>query len=228
MSQFTPPSYADPTAGAVTEPPKTSATAVWSLICSLVFCCPVTTVIGVLLGLVAMVSIGGNPARKGKGLAITGILLGVIFTAGQLIAYPAAYKFFYQFYEVVMKGPNDALIAGFNGDTAVFKASFYGAGATASDEEAVAFIAELRERYGEFQMSRFDEQGGSPPQAAPGQANVPFPYILDFDNATVNTETEIIFADPAAGGGFINKLGYIKVFDADRGDLTYPAPSDDP
>ena len=56
---------------------KISGLAIGSLVCSLICCVPVTTIPGILLGIWAMVSIGNNPARKGKGLAVAGIMLGV-------------------------------------------------------------------------------------------------------------------------------------------------------
>ena len=67
---------------------KTSGIAIASLVCSLICCIPVTTILGILLGVGAMVSIGSNPEKKGKGLAITGIILGAVFTALQAWAYP--------------------------------------------------------------------------------------------------------------------------------------------
>ncbi|MCZ6734597.1 MAG: hypothetical protein O7C65_02270, partial [Planctomycetota bacterium] len=130
------------------------------------------------------------------------------------------------FIEVVETGPRDALTAGFAADLAGFKDAFYGAGANATDAEVQAFIDELRNRYGEFTGSRLDQQGGSA-QPAFGQPNVPFPYVLEFEDVEVRTEVEVVFADPASGPGFINKLGYIKVFDDDAGDLTYPPPPAD-
>ena len=65
------------------EPSRTSGLAISSLVCSLIFCCPLTTIIGPILGLIAFVSIGSKPNLRGKGLALTGIILGVLMTTLQ-------------------------------------------------------------------------------------------------------------------------------------------------
>ncbi len=202
------------------ESGKTSGLAISSLIFSIICCLPFTTIPGILLGAVALLSIGKNPALRGRGLAITGIVLGVIFTIGQGLIYPAAWGLVKAWYEVVATGPRDALTAGFADDTAGFRAEFYGSGANATDAEVQAFIDELRARYGAFTDCNLNEQGGGP-QPAFGQTSAPFPYVLKFDNARVDAQAEIVFTDPQRGG-LILKIGSITVFDADVGDLTFP------
>ncbi len=199
---------------------KTSGLAIGSLVCSLICCVPVTTIPGILLGIAAMVSIGNNPARKGKGLAMAGILLGVIFTAGQAYVYPKVIDFVGETFELVMNGPSDALVAGFANDPVAFKSNFYGTGAQATDAEAQAFIDTLRSRYGEFKACRFDEQG--PTSKAFGQSSTVFPYFLTFDNATLDAAVQIIWVDERTND-MVYKFGWITVKDADLGDLRYPA-----
>lgn len=199
---------------------KTSGLAIASLVCSLICCVPITTIPGILLGIGALVSIGGDVAKKGKGLAIVGILLGLVFTSLQAVVYPKLYSVVADFIEVVETGPRDALTAGFVGDLAGFKDAFYGAGANATDAEAQAFIDELRDRYGEFTGSRLDQRGGAA-QPAYGQPSAPFPYLLSFDRDTVAAEAEIIFFDEGTGR-MVMKPASLTVFDPDLGDLTYP------
>ena len=198
---------------------KTSRLAIASLVCSLICCVPVTTIPGILLGIGAMVSIGNNPAKKGKGLAVAGVLLGVVFTAGHAYVYPKLFSFLGDVMEIVMGGPNDALTAGFANDPAAFKMQFYGTGAQATDAEAQAFIDMLRSRYGEFQSCSFNEQTQAQPSF--GQPSTVFPYILTFDNATVDAEAEVIWVDERTGDMII-KLGWVIVTDPDLGDLRYP------
>ncbi|MHC4217033.1 MAG: DUF4190 domain-containing protein [Planctomycetota bacterium] len=207
-------------------PQKTSGLAIASLVCSLICCIPVTTIPAILLGIGAMISIGGDPAKKGRGMAITGIVLGVIFSVGQALIYPPVIGYVKTTMQLVWGGPDTALAVGFSGDITAFKDQFYGAGATADDADAQAFIDALRGRYGEYMSSYFDEtnQSSQPPF---GQPYMAFPYVVEFANGQVNAEAEIIFSD-AQKGGFINKLGYITVFDPDLGDLTFPAPIADP
>ncbi len=225
MTQFPTPAqqgYYDPTLSPT--PAKTSGLAITSLVMSLLGIIPclgvITAPIGVLLGIIGAVTIG--PPKKGKGMAITAVILGVVFTGAQVVVLKKGYDFIYGFIELVMKGPNDALVKGFSGDIAGFKDSFHGAGATASDAEAKAFIEQLRTRYGSFTSAAFDEKSGQKPNAQPGQPAVPFPYTLTFANKTVKAEVEVVFADQASGG-MVKKLGYIKVFDPTDGDLTYPS-----
>jgi hypothetical protein len=221
--------FQDPYGDAAQGPAKTSGLAIGALVCSLIFFCPVTTVLGPILGLIALATIGTNPARKGKGLAVVAILLGVLLTVGWIYGGYKIYGVGKLFYETVETGPRDALTAGFAGDFDGFKNAFYGPGAQASDAEAQAFIDELRGRYGEFVGSRMDESRmqGRSTQPQPGEAQMPFPYLLEFTNETVEAEVEIVFADPQAqpqtiGEAFINKLGYIEVLDEERGTLRYP------
>lgn len=223
MSQFENP-YSDVS---MMEEPKTSGLAIASLVLSLIGIIPclglLTAPIGVLLGIIGIATISG-PAKKGKGLATAGVLIGVILFSGQLYLGKLGFDFVNNFFQVVETGPRDALTDGFGGDFAAFKASFHGDGSTTSDEEVRVFLDTLRERYGEYQSSQMDQTGNSPMKPVPGQASLPIPYIVTFSNGDVDVEAEIIFADPSGTTpGFINKLGYILFFDSDLGDLRYPS-----
>jgi hypothetical protein len=62
-------------------PEKTNMLAVWSMICGIVgvFCCQI--IIGplaLILGIVGLSQIKKNPHEKGSGMAITGIILGIL------------------------------------------------------------------------------------------------------------------------------------------------------
>lgn len=198
------------------QPPKTSRLAVTSLIFSLILCCPLTTILGPLLGLVSVIRIGGNPALKGRGIAVAAILLGAIFTGGQFWGGRWIYE---TIFVPMFVGPSDALATGFDGDIAGFKDHFYGPGASASDAEAVAFIAELERRYGRFVSCELDQQGQPESQGSVMQ----FDYRIVFADQTVDCETEIVYADERAGEWPL-KLGYVTIFDDDLGDLTFPDP----
>ncbi len=202
-------------------PAKTSGLAIASLVCSLICCIPfVTPIVGILLGIGAVVSIGGNPARKGKGIAIAGITLGVVVAGAHGIIIPRVVAYFQEVSALIENGPNDALTAGFAGDMAGFKDAFHGDAAAASDAEVQAFIDELRRRYGEFQSCKIDQQASTQPQF--GSPIVPFPYTLQFDSGSMKAEAEVVFSDPQQGG-FVTKLGSITVFDPNGGDLSFPA-----
>ncbi len=198
------------------QPPKTSRLAITSLISSLILCCPLTTILGPLLGLVSVIRIGGNPALKGRGIAVAAILLGATFTGGQFWSGRWIYE---TFLAPMIAGPTAALETGFDGDIAGFKDHFYGAGATASDAEAAAFIAELERRYGGFVSCMYNQQG-QPKTRGPV---MPLDYRIVFADQSADCETEIVFADKQTGA-WPGKLGYITIFDVDLGDLTFPDP----
>lgn len=198
------------------QPPKTSRLAITSLIFSLILCCPLTTILGPLLGLVSVIRIGGNPALKGRGIAVAAILLGAIFTGGQFWGGRWIYE---TIFVPMFVGPSDALATGFDGDIAGFKDHFYGPGASASDAEAVAFIAELERRYGRFVSCELDQQGQPESQGSVMQ----FDYRIVFADQTVDCETEIVYADKRTDEWLL-KLGYVTIFDDDLGDLTFPDP----
>jgi hypothetical protein len=57
---------------------KTSGLALASMITSFFFCTVVAGLVAAVLGIVALVQIGKNPSLKGKGMAITGIVVGLV------------------------------------------------------------------------------------------------------------------------------------------------------
>ena len=149
MSQFDPYAqpapYADQEGGEFAEPPRTSGLAIASLVCSLVFCCPLTTLLGPLLGAIAIAMIGGNPARKGKGVAAAGIIIGLLLSA-------AWAGMIYVGYTTVVKptmvGPLEEIKALQDGDYDTFRATMFGDLAGLSDDELRVFGEELESRYG--------------------------------------------------------------------------------
>ncbi|MHC4949260.1 MAG: DUF4190 domain-containing protein, partial [Planctomycetota bacterium] len=171
MSQFGVPDVS----AAMPAQQKTSGLAVTALVCSLIFCCPITTILGVLLGLGALVSIGSDPMKKGRGLAVTAIVIGLLATAAQAWG---GWMLWDRVYSKMFTGPGAELKAAMAGDPDGVRAGMYGAAATASDEEILAFAAELRARYGELQTVTFAPNQGQPQF---GDTEVPFNYLLEFD-----------------------------------------------
>ncbi|GJM19677.1 MAG: hypothetical protein DHS20C14_18900 [Phycisphaeraceae bacterium] len=67
------------------EPDRTSITAIFSLICSFICCLPLVPLLGAGLGVLALIGIGRSDGRVGgKGLAVCGIVLGIIVTLLQV------------------------------------------------------------------------------------------------------------------------------------------------
>jgi hypothetical protein len=217
MSQFQSP-FDEPT----TEPRKTSGLAITSLVCSLIFCVPlVTPILGIIFGIAGILSVQGNPRRKGMGLAVAGLLIGLIVGFGQLAIGYAGYKGFVAFRDA----PVEAMQAGFSGDLAGFKTHFGSAGQAVTDAEAQAFIDELRNRYGEFQRSDLDFmafQGMQPIQ--PGQTVFTLPWVLVFDNGRVVVKMTFDERDQRDDQIIFSA---IQVVDEARGDLFFPAKETD-
>jgi hypothetical protein len=218
MSQFeAPPSFGDQTHS---EPAKTSGLAVTSLVCSLIVCCPLVTIFGPLLGVIAVATIGSNPARKGKGLALAGILIGLITTGvwvGGIVVGKKA------IWDPMMEGPAVELRAAFDGDYDTFRAGMMGGANTATDEEIEAFVTELRDRYGNFVSMSFDMTGNQQSQTFATVQTMP--YIVVFENNTLNASIDYAGADPATqqfGAVFDNIVIHD---DGGQPDVSLPAPA---
>lgn len=204
------------------QPQQNSTMAVVALVCSLIFFCPITTLLGPVLGLIALATIGSNPRVKGKGLAVAAILIGAVLTVGWGVGIYKGGQWFRGYVQFAMHGPQEALNVGFDGDIQRFKGHFHGRGASVSDQQAQQFIDTLRERYGEFQSSNVPQQQQQQvQQPAPGQTSMSMPYQLQFSQGSIEAEVELIMADPNSGQ-MMKKLGYILVKDPDRGNLRYP------
>ena len=188
-----------------------------SLLCSVSMICPPAAVLGPLLGVRALVEIKSNPNRRGRRLALAGIVIGVLATGGWGVA---AWWWNVNARRPMVEGPKVELEAGFRGDLTALKRGFHGDGATAADAEAAAFIAALRERYGRFlgtAQNRGDAAGGSPID----RSRPRIPYLLQFETGPVEAEAEFIIT--AAGARrLVLKFGWIVVRDDERGDLVYP------
>ena len=193
-----------------------------SLVCSLLCCIPVTPILGIILGITGLVATRDG-AMRGRGLAITGIILGIV-----MLPASGCLDFFgymgYKAYMVMYKEVPQTVMAGSSGDFSGFRAGIHGDGELASDDEIQAFFDELEARHGTLKSCRYNEQ--APPQQPQfGAPIVPFPYVLRFDSGEVDATIEIAFSDPQQGG-FVMKMGSITVHDDDRGDLEFP-PSPD-
>jgi len=230
VTQFPQPGYYDPTSPSQpTRVRRTSGLAITALVLSLVsiiLCCaPITATLAIILGLIGVVILGPNSPKKGRGMALAAVLIGIVLLTVSILGGMWGYR---SFIKPIMVGPREALTQGFAGNFSGFKSQFHGAGATAPDVEARAFLDALRSRYGEFQNCRFDDSGGASARPQPGQPEAPFPYLLDFSNQKdVPATALMIFADQATGQ-FVMKWGSIHVHDAANGDLKYPGSAPGP
>lgn len=201
------------------QPQRTSGMAIASLVCSLIICCPLITVLGPIFGAIALATIGSPPQRRGKGLAIAGIVIGLITTVLGIVAGMQIVRVVSEYIEFVEAGPAPALQAAAASDVNGFRSYFVTPAANASDEQVQAFFAEVQSRYGTFISATMDQQT-APPQF--GSPVIVMPYILQFSDANnVSADVEIHFVDPQTQRG-TKKLGYILIRDPDQGDLRFP------
>jgi hypothetical protein len=176
----------------------------------------ITAPVGVLLGLIGLVTI--RPPKRGKVMCLVAVIIGIIATTAW------TWVGWWSYEKVVLPmeaGPREALEQGFAGDLAAFRNEFVGSGATATDAEVRGFIDELRRRYGEFQSLAPDRNTQPPMQF--GQPYIDVPYTLQFTNqAGVGAQARFVIQD-LASNTLALKWESITVIDAAEGNITYPA-----
>lgn len=155
-----------------------SGMAVTGFVMALLFCIPVLPLIGLLLGLAALGRTSTDGPVRGRPLAITAIILGLIFTAGQ--AYTTVKiievgQMVADSFMVVLTGPDDAMEGAFKGDSAQSK-DWWSAGQEPSEAQTTAFVTEATSRFGEFE-SAMPVDGDDPPF---GQASFSIPFKFTF------------------------------------------------
>ena len=211
----------------IDEPPRTSMLAVASLLSSVIFCCPLTTILAIILGIGALLSIKANPAqRTGKGLAITGIVLGTLFTIGLAVLIPYGIAMSRKADLNMRTQPPAAMQAGFAGDIAGFKKVAQSGLASATDAEIAAFLAELESRYGKFKGMTYDHNEFLQNPLSWEDMSQPmqeYPFLIEFEDATVAAKVGIthIGAEGQYLRGEINIVRY-HIIDPERGDIIFP------
>ncbi len=200
--------------------PRTSLWALASIACSVSLVCPIASLLGPLLGLRALFEIRSNPLRRGRRLALAGITIGLLGTLGWLMA---AGWWHVNVRTPMLSGPSRPLEAGLDGDVAAFKAAFHGAGVSADDAEARAFLEETRRRYGRLLGSAQSPGSGGP--ATTDRARMTISYTLRFEKGPVEAQAQFILrADDAPG--LVLRFGWLILHDDELGDLVYPASAD--
>lgn len=206
-------------AGSPAPQARTSTWAMLSLLCAIAICCPLTAVLGPLLGLRGLVEINAHPNIRGRGMAMAGISIGV---AAMLFWIGGAIWWHYNARIPMVNGPAEELRAGFAGRVDRFKAGFADDGATAPDTDGQGFLRELQLRYGAFLQSKQDPQGPSKSSMA-GPASFRIGYLLTFDRGDVKAEAEFVTFGPARiVPNPVFKWKWFRVDDPQRGELIYP------
>ena len=198
-----------------------SKLAVWSLICSLIFCCPIVTIFGPILGAIALIKMKSNP-RSGKGMAISGIIIGVITTAlsvgALLFAFTAAKKIMNQ----VTESASEVITASYAKEYDKARDSFSEQTNDVTDEALQSFANELQSRYGAFDSITVNWSAEEQLLEPEGQLT-PMPVILIFETEFVHAT---IMFEVVPGGDFVvSKFCCIQIEDAVHGNVIFPVDS---
>ena len=203
------------------KPIERSKLAVASLVCALIFCCPIVTIFGPILGVIALLKMKSKP-QLGKGLAIAGVLLGALTTALSIIAIVIAISFGIEFMNTITKSATDVILASYSQDYEAARHHMLGHPLTVSDEEISAFGSELQTRYGVFDSVVVD-WGAQDQKLHPVGQQSPMPVILIFETESVNAT---FMFEIVPGGDFVeSKFCCIKIHDTKNGDIIFPKDS---
>ncbi len=187
---------------AISEPPRTSVMAILSLVTSLIGCCLPIGILGVLLGIFSLLGIGKSQGRvTGKGLAISGIIVGLVTTALWVGAYVAVQKGI----GVYAESTGEVITAIETGDYTTARAALAPT-TTISDEQFDAFRAKYQDGLGSFVrtpegfveliQSFVDPTVGPQMESYQGQQNMmPITGFFDSGNALM-----LFFIDPNTQG----------------------------
>ena len=140
--------------GTPERPSAASRFAVLSFASGLVFCCPGTSLLALLMGALALL-IGAREANASwRKFALGGMALGLASLCGLVTVYFVVHEKWEQEWRVLYTGPNNALYALDTGSLDGFRAEFMGPAADRPDAEIQAFQSELNDQLGRFGWSR--------------------------------------------------------------------------
>ncbi|MCK4871226.1 MAG: DUF4190 domain-containing protein [Phycisphaerales bacterium] len=210
---------------AVQGPPRTSKLAIASVVCSLIFCCPIVLqVIGIFLGIVAFLTIGASRGRrKGKGIAAAGIILGLLITIGWCLVI--------WFGWLVMRGMYETggqfIQAAMSGDVAGARQVLSpNVRANVTDEQIIAFGQELNGEYGDYYSCGIDLTDQARQRAGlamfgqqPGTQVVLTPAMVQFSQGTGYAVLEM---EPDQSGGLAMTISGVVFYTDDGNEIRFP------
>lgn len=175
----------------VVEAPRTSISAIASLVLSLICCIPGFGILATLLGAFAVVRIGSSAGRKsGRFLALAGIIIGLLVTAVQVGLFIGAVQVARKFTSNIINPMNTAFVQLTQGDHTGLSALVDPTVLPAGDKSQMdRFLAEATAKLGAFkgfqdQGFQFQSQGGPGANVVvPGLAPIPLPVNFANGNA---------------------------------------------
>ena len=199
---------------AVGEPGRRAISlwAVASLVCALLFVCPIAPVLGLVLGAIAVIDVR-RKSRSGTRLVIAAMVVSVLAIGGWVLL---AGWWNTHARRPMLFGPVDAIVAGQGGDTGEFLAAFLSGADPTVERDAIEFINTLTSRYGELVTSsqREDDREVSTLRRAA------ILYEFQFETGPVDAEAEFVMSKD--GGGLVLKFAWVVIRDPVAGDLRYP------
>ena len=205
-----------------TAVPQRSGLATTAMVCSFIVCCPITTIVGPILGLIALISLKGKPHISGKGFAWTAIIVGLISTILWVVIGFFVGRMAIQFIQQAGEVTTTTIQAGFDKDYTTLRAGLAQSSSDVSDEEIGQFVNELESRYGTFDSAIMNLEEQDQIQALEPTANeVPLPMQLIFETTTISADV-LMQVIPGSSFELELKLGCIRITDEKHGDLVFP------
>ena len=193
-----------------------------SLICSLILCCPIVTLVGVILGIVALMRIRGS-AMSGRGLAWAGIIIGILTTTLTTLFMIIAVNVGLGVLEQTPESVTTAIKAGITGDIEKFRMEFTHEAVAASDDEITSFLETISTRYGVFDKAVIDMatmQAGQQPSGDEPE----LPIQLVFETKTISAIA--VFTVAEGTDSLIDvQIQCLLIRDPENGDVAFPLAS---
>jgi hypothetical protein len=208
-----------------TDVQERSGLATTSLICSLIICCPIATIVGPILGLIALIKMKAKPQISGRGFAWSGIIIGVVSTIVWVGIGAFVTKMGLDFLEKVATLSTETIQAGYEGDYQKFRGNLTRSSSSVTDEEIKSFIDTLQTRYGKFDSSILNMQDQNYSSEASESAEViPVRFIFETNDAS-----GLLFLEITSGTWFDYEMhiSKITIFDSKDGNIEFPNNSED-
>ncbi|MCC6906533.1 MAG: hypothetical protein IT430_01200 [Phycisphaerales bacterium] len=209
------------------EPPRTSLLAVSGFVCSVIICCPLTSLLGLLMGVGGLLSVSSsNGRRKGTGLAAAAIIISILSLAGQALLMqwvrPYAQEY-WKMFTLVAQGPKEFISDVQIGDFASARTHLYAPVETqVSDAQLQAFADEVTARYGSVQQGIQSSSTNQPiGGSGVGEQSMDVRSQLVFSKKTLDTTMTIkLLVGP---NGRLEQVGIARIVlhDPDLGDLIF-------
>jgi len=202
--------------------PQRSGLATAALICSLIICCPITTIIGPILGLIALIQLKGKPHISGKGFALSGIVIGVVSSIIWIVISVRVVGMGMELLEKAQTLSTEAIQVGYEGDYQTFRTKFSKNVPSMSDEEIKTFIDTLQTRYGNFDSSllEMDAQYQQTVETSSLEIYLPVQFIFETEDASGYVMFDIL---PITMIEYDISISYIEINDSKHGALVFPA-----